>query len=103
MDNSQKTKKRIEYQVVITQAARKQILKLDLRVADKICERLVWLGKNADFIVHHQLTSLPDDLKGLCRLRSGDWRILYWVYHNLKRIVVYGVAHRSEVYKRLIK
>jgi len=24
---------------------------------------------------------MPDDLAGLCKLRVGDWRFLYWVYH----------------------
>jgi len=103
MDNPQRTTKGNGYQVVITQSARKQILKLDFKNARKIYERLKWLGKNADIIVHHQLTSLPDDLKGLCRLHCGDWRILYWIYHSQKRIVVYGIAHRSDAYKRLIK
>ena len=24
---------------------------------------------------------MPEDLAGLCKLRVGDWRILYWIYH----------------------
>lgn len=27
---------------------------------------------------------MPDDLAGLCKLRVGDWRILYWLYHTEK-------------------
>ena len=30
---------------------------------------------------------MPDDLAGLCKLRIGDWRILYWIYHARKLCV----------------
>ena len=39
---------------------------------------------------------MPDDLAGLCKLRVGDWRILYWVYHPETLIRIYRIQHRSE-------
>ncbi|MFC2163585.1 type II toxin-antitoxin system RelE/ParE family toxin [Acidobacteriota bacterium] len=33
------------------------------------------------------------------RLRSGDYRILYRIDDKIKRIFVYRVRHRKEVYK----
>jgi mRNA-degrading endonuclease RelE of RelBE toxin-antitoxin system len=38
---------------------------------------------------------LPDALSGLCKLRLGGYRILYWVYHSQKLIRLYRVQHRS--------
>jgi len=40
---------------------------------------------------------MPDDLAGLCKLRIGDWRILYWIYHAQKIARIYRIQHRSEV------
>lgn len=60
-----------------------------------------WLSKNADAIVHHPLTSLPDDLRGLCRVRAGDYRVLYWLYSEEKIIKVYEIEHRSRKYRSL--
>lgn len=44
---------------------------------------------------------MPDDLAGLCKLRVGDYRIIYWVYRSDKLIRVYRIQHRSEVYRHL--
>lgn len=33
------------------------------------------------------------------RIRSGDWRILYTIEDAAKRIRVYRVGHRREVYR----
>lgn len=35
------------------------------------------------------------------RIRVGNWRILYDVYTEERRIVIYAVGHRSRVYKNL--
>jgi mRNA interferase RelE/StbE len=44
---------------------------------------------------------MPADLAGLCKLRVGDYRILYWNYPSQKLIRIYRIQHRSEVYRRL--
>jgi mRNA interferase RelE/StbE len=44
---------------------------------------------------------MPEDLAGLCKLRVGDYRILYWNYSGQKLIRIYRIQHRSEVYRRL--
>ena len=48
-----------------------------------------------------QAGNMPDSLSGLCKLRVGDYRILYWVYHGQKLLRLYRVQHRSEVYRDL--
>jgi mRNA interferase RelE/StbE len=52
-------------------------------------------------MIHRRLVGMPDDLAGLCKLRVGDWRILYWIYQADKIIRIYRIQHRSEVYRDL--
>ena len=47
------------------------------------------------------LQNLPLALKNLNSYSVGDWRVLYWVYPAQKCIKVYGIQHRSSVYKHL--
>jgi mRNA-degrading endonuclease RelE of RelBE toxin-antitoxin system len=76
------------YQVVILSQAEKSFNKLDKPVQLRVADKVDWLAANAGQMIHHQLSSLPDDLQGLCKLRVGDYRLLYWVYHDKKKIVV---------------
>ena len=70
---------------------------MELRTA--ILRRVQWLRLNASLVIHHRLQNLPDDLSGLCRLRYSDYRILYWHYPAEKKIKIYRVRHRSDVYR----
>ena len=89
------------YRVAVLPSAEADLEKLDPQVRRRILRRIVWLGENAAQAIHHQLTSLPDELAGLCRLRVGDYRILYWLDRPQERLKVYRIQHRSEVYRRL--
>jgi len=51
--------------------------------------------------VHRRLVGMPEDLAGLCKMRVGDFRILYWHYPAQKLVRIYRIQHRSEVYRRL--
>lgn len=59
--------------------AEKSFKKLDSPIQKRIAQKIDWLAKNAESTIHHPLTSLPDDLRGLCKTRVGDYRILYWI------------------------
>ena len=87
------------YQVIVLPSAERDLEGLDALVRQRVLRRFVWLGENADEIVHHRLTNMPDDLSGLCRFRVGDHRILYWVYPAEKILKIYRVQHRREVYR----
>lgn len=52
-------------------------------------------------MVHRRPVGMPEDLAGLCKLRVGDYRILYWIYPPKKLIRLYRIQHRSEVYRQL--
>lgn len=77
--------------------------KLERAVQKRIAQKIDWLAVNAEKMIHHPLTSLPDDLRGLCRIRVGDYRILYWVYYKTRHIAIYGIEHRSKDYRSIRK
>jgi len=91
------------FEVTLLPDAEAAFSKLDRAMQIRIGQKIDWLSENAAVMVHHPLTSLPDDLRGLCRIRVGDYRIIYWVYQGEKRVSIYAVEHRSKDYKSLKK
>ena len=88
------------YRLIVLPSAEADLEKLDPEILRRILRRMVWLEENAAQTIHHQLANMTDDLVGLCRLRVGDYRIVYWVYHQRQELKVYRIQHRSEVYRR---
>jgi len=89
------------YRVEVSPKADTQLAELDPTVGSAVEGKIVWLAENAAVMIHRRLVGMPDDLAGLCKLRVGHWRILYWVYHPEKIIRIYRIQHRSEVYREL--
>jgi mRNA interferase RelE/StbE len=88
------------YQVDVSPRADEQLAGLDSAIGASIERKILWLAENASAIVHRRLAGMPDDLAGLCKMRVGDWRILYWVYHAEQVVRIYRIQHRSEVYRQ---
>jgi mRNA interferase RelE/StbE len=78
-----------------------QLARLDAAIGASVERKILWLGRNAAGMVHRRLVGMPDELSGLCKLRVGDYRILYWIYPDKKLVRIYRVQHRSEVYRDL--
>ncbi len=91
----------MSYQVEVGKKADAQLAELDAAIGASIERKILWLANNATSIVHRRLVGMPDDLAGLCKLRVGDYRILYWIYHDKKIVRIYRVQHRSDVYRDL--
>jgi mRNA-degrading endonuclease RelE of RelBE toxin-antitoxin system len=89
------------YRVEVGPKAIAQLNELDATVGSAVERKIAWLAENAALMIHRRLVGMPDDLAGLCKLRAGDWRILYWVYHTDKTVRIYRIQHRSEVYRGL--
>lgn len=87
------------FKVTLLPDAEASFRKLDKFIQKRIALKIDWLAKNAKKIIHHPLASLPDDLRGLCRLRVGDYRIVYWIYFDIKHIKIYEIEHRSRDYR----
>lgn len=91
------------YKIILLPDAEESLKKLDKFIQKRIAQKIDWITINADKAIHHPLTSLPDDLRGLCRIRVGDYRILYWVYSETKCIKIYEIEHRSKGYHSIKK
>ncbi len=87
------------YRVEIGSKADAQLAELDPAIGASVERKILWLSENAVVMIHRRLVGMPDDLAGLCKLRVGDWRILYWVYHREEIVCIYRIQHRSEVYR----
>ena len=87
------------YRVEVGGKADAQLAELDSVIEAPVERKILWLAENAAVMVHRRLVGMPDELSGLCKLRIGDWRILYWVYPAQSLIRIYRIQHRSEVYR----
>jgi mRNA interferase RelE/StbE len=87
------------YAIEIGAKADTQLAELDAAIGASVERKILWLSQNAAVMLHRRLVGMPDDLSGLCKLRVGDYRILYWVYHEKKLVRIYRIRHRSEVYR----
>lgn len=85
------------YSLIYLKNAQKQIARLDRSVAERIKRKLAWLVNNIDHIEPEWLHS---SLSGLAKLREGDFRIVYEIRHDPDQVVIYAVAHRSDIYRR---
>jgi len=90
------------YQIKTTPTFDKDIKKLDRRIAERIIDKIEWLGEYPE-LLRSSMKHLPKDLEGLQKYRVGDWRVLFWVNHQKKEITLYGVDHRGRIYKKLKK
>ena len=68
------------YRVEVGPQAAAQLAELDAAIGASIERKILWLAENAPVVVHRRLTGMPNELEGLCKLRVGDYRILYWIY-----------------------
>jgi mRNA-degrading endonuclease RelE of RelBE toxin-antitoxin system len=91
------------YRIIFLPTAEDSFKKLDPSTQRRIAQKIDWLSGNADKIIHHPLKSLPDDLRGLCRMRTGDYRIIYWVYTEIEEIKIYDIEHRGKDYRSIKK
>ena len=70
----------MSYQVEVGGKADAQLAALDAAIGVSVERKIQWLAANAPGMVHRRLVGMPEDLAGLCKLRIGDYRILYWIY-----------------------
>jgi mRNA interferase RelE/StbE len=87
------------YRIEIGPKAEAQLAKLDAAIAASVERKIMWLSQHAANMLHRRLVGMPDELSGLCKLRVGDYRILYWNYRDKKLVRLYRIQHRSEVYR----
>ena len=85
-----------KYQVEFLPKAIDDLKKLDKVIGQRIMSRIHWLADNYENITPE---TLAGKLKGMFKLRAGDWRIIYSVNQKIKMITIHMVGHRREIYK----
>jgi mRNA-degrading endonuclease RelE of RelBE toxin-antitoxin system len=96
-----KGKKEDMFRLEISPDALRELSQFDEPTKRQIADKIEWLAAHAREIVHHRLSNLPNHLRGLCKRREGDYRILYWVYPHQQVLKIYGIIHRSSEYNIL--
>jgi len=69
----------------------------------KILKKIEWIAQNADQIQHERIRKPPVGLERICKYRVGPYRVLYWIEHVTKEIIVYDVIWRRGEYKELYR
>ena len=84
----------MEYEIVWSIPAAKELKRLDRSVAKRIYERVDLLSQNPERYIE-KLVRYP-----YYRLRIGDYRVILDIKHESVRILILKVGHRSSVYDR---
>lgn len=75
------------YEIEVGGKADAQLAALDSAIGASVERKIQWLAENAAGMVHRRLVGMSEDLAGLCKLRVGDYRILYWVYPTTNIVI----------------
>ena len=84
----------MNYRIIWSIQASKQIVRLDRSVAKRIHEKVGQLYQNPERYVE-KLVRYP-----YYRLRVGDYRVILDIQNETVRILILKVGHRSNVYER---
>jgi mRNA interferase RelE/StbE len=84
----------MEYKIVWSIPAARQVKSLDRSIAKRIYEKVDALSENPERYVE-KLVRYP-----YYRLRIGDYRVILDIKHESVRILILKVGHRSNVYER---
>ena len=79
--------------------AEKQYKKLARNTRDRIRGALTELEECENPLFHRQVIPLVGRLKGYCRLRVGDYRVIFEVLPSRKVIAVHRIVPRSQAYR----
>ncbi len=85
------------YRVRILDSAIRELSRLDISISRRIMDRVHWLAANIDKI---KPEALARELKGLYKLRVGDYRVVYEVLHEEQTIVIHAIGHHREIYRK---
>ena len=81
------------YNIVLKESAKKEIRSLGKKEIEKIFIQIKKLSNNPRPIKCKKLN------KGQFRIRQGNYRIIYEVFDEIKKISIVKVRHRKEVYR----
>ena len=88
----------MNYKIVFSEKAKKQLKKLDKHIAALI---IGWLEKNIDGAENPRIhgKGLTENRAGEWRYRIGDYRVICEIQDEKVIVLVLDVGHRREIYK----
>ncbi len=90
----------MSFEVALGAAAAEELAGLPAHVQRQVVKRIVAL---ADDPRPPTSGDLSGDLRGLRKLRVGEYRIVYRVDDDAERVVVRGIGHRSRIYESIAR
>ncbi|MEX0849127.1 MAG: type II toxin-antitoxin system RelE/ParE family toxin [Candidatus Dependentiae bacterium] len=87
----------VGYKIEFAVQAKKDLKKIDKPQLKKINQKLEGLV-SSDF--NQDIKKLEGTTESIYRMRVGDYRVVFQVKHNVITILVIGIAHRKQVYRR---
>jgi mRNA interferase RelE/StbE len=84
------------YTITFAKAAARDLGKLPRAAQEQIRDRITELAKNPR---PHGVESLQGKDKGLLRIRSGNYRVIYSVEDGALVVLVLRIADRKEAYR----
>jgi len=85
----------MRFQILIDEAAERDYRGLPPDMRERVKQRIFALG---DDPLPGNATQLRSDLRGLCRVRVGDYRIVYEVDMPARTLTIIAIADRRDVY-----
>ncbi len=86
------------WSVELSKSSLKYLERLRKTGSLRILDRLEKLGETENPLLHKDVGRLEGKLKGFFRLRIGDYRIIFELDTQSKRIGILAIAPRSKVY-----
>jgi mRNA interferase RelE/StbE len=83
------------YRIIISPTALKYLKSLPQNVKQRINDKILALAKNPRPAGAKALQGM----KGLLRVRIGDYRVIYKVEHDRLLILIVKIGHRSDIYR----
>ena len=81
------------YHIIISRMAQKQLDKLPDNIADRLIDAIYTLAENPRPVGYKKLKG-----RSGCRIRAGDYRIIYGIFDDQLLVTVIGLGHRKDIY-----
>jgi mRNA interferase RelE/StbE len=85
------------YKVEYLAEALKEFSSLEKPIQRIIKEKIDLLSQNPD-LLKNNIKALKGEFSGKCRLRVGDYRVIYRMENEIITITIIRIGHRKEIY-----
>ena len=83
------------YHIEFTKSVGKQIVFFEKVIQKRLSKKMLELSESENIVTKTKM--LSGSLVGMCRVRIGDYRIVFEVKENV--ITIIAVRHRKDVYR----